>query len=200
MRTGPLSIIAFCSVLVTAAAFRAVLSEEAALAEEPMHVEAAVHAEEEWSRFRGPNGQGQSEATTIPTEWTEADYNWKIELPGIGHSSPVVWGDKVFVTSADPETAMQHVLCIDAATGHKLWQRDFPSATYHVHQQNNFASSTPALDDKRIYFAFASVDEFALLALTHNGEDVWRINLGTFKTEHGFGTSPIVVGDQVIIT
>ncbi len=54
----------------------------------------------EWTRFRGPNGQGQSDAATIPSEWTKQDVNWDIELPGLGHSSPVVWGDKVFVASA----------------------------------------------------------------------------------------------------
>src|SRR5207244_13304614 len=69
MRTGRLSISTLFFALLTTTAFH------------------TAHAEEEWSRFRGPNGQGQSEATTIPTTWTEADYNWKIELPGIGHSS-----------------------------------------------------------------------------------------------------------------
>src|SRR6516165_9909781 len=99
---------------------------------------------QEWTRFRGPNGQGQSEATTIPITWAESDYNWKIELPGIGHSSPVIWGNKVFVTSADPDTATLHVICLGTADGKKLWQRDFESAVHHVHTQNNFASSTPA--------------------------------------------------------
>jgi len=66
---------------------------------------AASAEAQDWTRFRGPNGQGQSDAPTIPITWTENDYNWKVELPGIGHSSPVVWGDKVFVTSADPDSA-----------------------------------------------------------------------------------------------
>ena len=57
---------------------------------------------QEWTRFRGLNGAGQSDATTIPAAWTEDDYNWKVELPGIGHSSPVLWGKKIFLTSADP--------------------------------------------------------------------------------------------------
>jgi outer membrane protein assembly factor BamB len=160
---------------------------------------ASVEAQE-WTRFRGPNGQGQSEAATIPITWTDADYNWKVELPGIGHSSPVVWGDKVFVTSADPDSATLHILCFSTADGKKLWQRDFPSAVYHVHTQNNFASSTPALDADRIYFAWANPEHYNLAALTHDGHDVWQIDLGPFKSEHGFGTSPIVVDDMVVIT
>jgi outer membrane protein assembly factor BamB len=115
---------------------------------------------QEWTRFRGPNGQGQSDAATIPITWTDQDYNWKVELPGVGHSSPVVWGDRVFVTSADLNTATRHVLCLSTADGKTLWQRDFPGAKYHVHNQNNFAVSTPALDADRVYLAWASADEF----------------------------------------
>ena len=162
---------------------------------------AGIAFSDEWPRFRGPNGLGQSDAaSTIPVSWTDKDYNWKIELPGVGHSSPVIWGNKVFVTSGDPDTATRHVLCVNAATGEKLWQRDFPGKTYHLHTQNSYATSTPALDADRVYLAWASDDEFTLQALTHNGDDVWRINLGPFKSEHGFGTSPIVVDDMVIIT
>ncbi len=147
-----------------------------------------------------PNGQGQSDATTIPTTFAEADFNWKVELPGIGHSSPVVWGNKVFVTSADPDTATIHVLAFNTADGKKLWQRDYPSTTYHLHTQNNYASSTPALDADHVYVAWANPEEITLLALDHDGHDAWRKNLGPYKSEHGFGTSPIVVDDKVIIT
>ena len=59
-------------------------------------------AAQEWTRFRGPNGTGESEATTIPASWTDKDLNWKIELPGIGHSSPVLWGDKIFLLERRP--------------------------------------------------------------------------------------------------
>ena len=72
---------------------------------------------EEWSRFRGANGSGQSEAATIPVEWTAEDYNWQVPLPGIGHSSPVISGDRVVVTSGDPEGATRHVLCLRCSDG-----------------------------------------------------------------------------------
>src|SRR5262249_10494089 len=152
-------------------------------------------------RFRGPNGQGQSEASaTIPVTFTERDFNWKIEFPGTGHSSPVVWDDKIFLTSADPDTATIHVFGFRTSDGKKLWQRDFPSATHHLHTQNDYASSTPAADAKHVYVAWAGPDDFSLVALNHDGTDAWHKYLGPFTSEHGFGTSPIVVDDQVIIT
>ena len=86
---------------------------------------------QEWTRFHGPNGQGVSSLKSFPAKWGEKDFNWKIKLPGIGHSSPVIWGDKVFLISADPKSATRYVLCIDANTGKIIWQKDYSS---EVHQ------------------------------------------------------------------
>jgi hypothetical protein len=61
---------------------------------------------------------------TVPDKWTERDYNWRVKLPGIGHSSPVVWGDRVFVTSGDPATAKRFILCLGSADGSVRWQRE----------------------------------------------------------------------------
>src|SRR6478735_210630 len=103
---------------------------------------AATLPAQEWTRFRGPNGAGQSEATTIPISWQAGDYLWKAELPGIGHSSPVLWGDKLWVTSADPKSGLRYVMCVSARDGKRLWTREFPARTFAVHQQNSLASST----------------------------------------------------------
>jgi len=155
---------------------------------------------QEWPRFRGPNGAGQSEATTIPVSWGPDEYLWKVSLPGKGNSSPVLWGQRVFLTSANPEEGTRHVLCHSARDGRLLWQRDYPATTHHLHQQNTFASSTPAADAKHVYCAWATPDEFTLLALDHDGREVWRLALGPFSSQHGFGTSPIVYRDMVIVT
>ncbi len=154
---------------------------------------------QEWTRFRGPNGSGESDATTIPAKWTDKDYNWKINLPGAGHSSPVLWSDKIFLTSADPQNGTRFVLCISAADGHQLWMKSYPSSLYHIHTQNSFATGTPAVDAKHVYVAWATPDECLLFALDHAGREVWRRSLGPFESQHGFGASPIVVGDLVII-
>lgn len=80
-------------------------------------------AEGEWTRFRGPNGSGISEAVAVPAKWTGQDYNWTVKLPGIGHSSPVVWGERIFLTSAEPETAKRFIQCLHRVDGRVLWQR-----------------------------------------------------------------------------
>src|SRR6476659_10363647 len=79
---------------------------------------------QEWTRFRGPNGTGETETSTIPASWTEKDVNWKIELPGIGHSSPVLWGDKIFLTSSGDSAGGVSALCLAAADGKLLWKHD----------------------------------------------------------------------------
>ncbi len=79
----------------------------------------------EWARFRGPDGAGISPAAGIPVKWTEQDYKWKAKLPGTGHSSPVVWGDKVFITCADRETAQRIILCLKAADGSTVWEKRY---------------------------------------------------------------------------
>jgi outer membrane protein assembly factor BamB len=154
---------------------------------------------QEWTRFRGPNGTGESEAKSIPAQWTNADYNWKVTVPGIGHSSPVLWGDHLFILSADPETAMRHTLCYDAFTGEKIWEKSYASQTHGLHKQSSYASGTPAVDEKHVYFAWASPASITLIAMTHDGHEVWKRDLGTWSSQHGFGTSPMVYEDMVLL-
>lgn len=153
---------------------------------------------QEWPRFRGPNGSGVS-STTVPTKWSDDDYNWKIDLPGKGHSSPVLWGERLFVTGGEEKTATRIVLCLNADTGRWLWSREFPSHTHGKHSLNSFASATPAVDEKRLYLCWATPKEFIVLALDHHGQELWRRDLGAFKTGHGFGGSPIVFEDLLIV-
>ena len=156
-------------------------------------------AAQEWSRFRGPNGTGESEATTIPASWTDKDLNWKIELPGIGHSSPVLWGDKIFLLSADPKTAERYVLCINAASGKEIWRRTYPGVSHHLHTNSSFASSTPACDANHVYVAWSDPEFTRLMALDHAGNEKWTRNLGDWVSQHGFGSSPMLYGDLVVV-
>lgn len=155
---------------------------------------------QDWTRFRGPNGQGVSEASTIPVQFTEADFNWKVKLPAGGHSSPVLWGKKIFLTGADDkESARRFVFCVHADDGRILWTKEYSSEFHHKHQFNSFASSTPAVDEEHIYVCWSTPQEFTLLALDHDGNEVWRRNLGPFPSQHSCGTSPIVYEDMVIV-
>lgn len=124
---------------------------------------------------------------------------WKRALPGAGHSSPVVWDDHLFVTSADPETAEQIVLAFDAHSGRPLWERRVASAPYTKHLDNSFATSTPAVDAKQLYVMWLAGERVTLAAFTHDGDEVWRREVGRLNEKHGFGTSPIVVGDVVCV-
>lgn len=159
----------------------------------------SAHADP-WPRFRGPNGNGQSDDPSIPASWSDSDYLWKIELPGKGHASPVVWDQRVFLTSADSGSATQYVFCIDAGNGKTLWQRQYRSTPHHLHLRNTFASSSPAVDAQHVYVAWATPEQLTLKALDHDGQEVWTNDLGPFVTQHGFGTSPIVFEDMVILS
>ena len=161
----------------------------------------AAGAAQDWTRFRGPNGGGVSDAKSIPVQWTEADYNWKAELPGVGHGSPVVWGDRVFLISADPDNATRYLLCFHAASGEKLWARDFPSKPHSFENKfSSYASASPTVDAERVYAAWSTTDETTLLALDHNGQDAWRLNLGPWVGTHGFGISPVLYKDLLILS
>ena len=154
---------------------------------------------EDWTRFRGPNGTGVSHAKTIPTNLTAADINWKVELPGMGHSSPVVWGDRVFLTSTGDNAGGFNVLCLSAADGKQLWKRDYPLTPFARHKFNSFASATPAVDASAVYVVWNEPDHYFLAALDHNGTQLWQRDFGPFVSQHACGTSPIVVGDKVIL-
>ena len=162
-------------------------------------VSAAAAADPQWPRFRGPNGAGVSNATTIPVKWTDKDYNWKVKLPGTGYSSPVLWGAKIFLTSTDKKTAKRTILCLAADDGRILWLRNYASKTHKMHRDNSYAAATPAVDAERVYVTWSTPKEVTLLALDHDGKEVWRRNLGGFVGLHGTATSPIVVGDTVVL-
>ena len=153
-----------------------------------------------WPRFRGPNGAGASEATTIPARWTADDYHWRVELPGIGYSSPAVWGDRLLVTSGLEEDATQIIRCLRTSDGKLIWERRFESTTHPKHQFNCYASSTPAVDADHVYYCFATPEKYTVMALDlQDCADVWRRDLGPFVAEHGFGASPMLFESLVIL-
>ena len=143
---------------------------------------------QEWTRFHGPNGQGVSTLKSFPAQWTDKDINWKVKLPGIGHSSPVIWGDRLFLLSADPKTAERYFLGINTKDGKIAWKRDFTSESHHLHQRSSFASSTPTVDEERVYIAWSTPTVTTFKAFTHDGDEVWSKDLGRWESQHGFGT------------
>jgi len=153
----------------------------------------------EWPRFRGPNGSGASRATTVPIEWTEEDYNWRIKLPGVGHSSPVLWGERIFLTCSQERAADGTILCLSTEDGRIVWERGYETKARVQHADNCFASSTPVVDEECVYVTWGAPDQLVLLALDHNGQQKWRRNLGVFQCGHGSAISPILCGDLVVL-
>ncbi len=154
---------------------------------------------QEWTRFRGPNGAGIGDAPDVPSAWTDANVKWKTAIPGEGHSSPVLWGERVFLTSADPESGKRLAICVDAHSGKLLWSRDFPGEKYHTHKRNSMATSTPVVDAQHVYLAWALPEQTVLMALKHDGTPIWQAELGPFDGGHGFGVSPVIVDNLVIL-
>ena len=154
---------------------------------------------QEWTRFRGPNGTGISHAKTIPTKLTDAELNWKVELPGVGHSSPVLWGERVFVTTTGDKAGGFRAVCVDARDGKILWKHDFALTPFPRHKFNSYASSTPTVDAERVYVTWNEPDHYQMAALDHAGKLVWQRDFGPYVSQHGCGPSPILYRGMVIL-
>ncbi|MCA9037289.1 MAG: PQQ-like beta-propeller repeat protein [Planctomycetaceae bacterium] len=172
-----------------------------------------------WAHWRGPDGNSVAKNAHPPTEWSATkNVKWKVELPGRGSSSPVVWGDKIFITTAIPTgrgaTPVPgrrgggglseldfRVLCYSRADGSVIWQQTAIVATPHepTHNTNSFASASPCTDGEHVYAHFGSR---GLYCYTMDGELVWkRDDFGKMQTRNGFGegSSPTLAGDKILI-
>jgi outer membrane protein assembly factor BamB len=158
-----------------------------------------VRAQDQWTRFRGPDGTGVSHARSIPVTFGEADYRWKVPLPGSGHSSPVLFGSKLFLTCEIREKNERFVACFDEADGRLLWSWKATFEPYSSHKFNSYAASTPAVDADRVYVSWISGATFIALALDHEGNELWQRRLENYQSRFGAGTSPIVLDDVVIV-
>lgn len=153
----------------------------------------------EWPRFRGPNGAGTGVAPGVASVWTTANYQWTVDLGGVGHGSPVVWGDRIFLTSGDAASGKSELVAVDARTGTVLWRREQPGGERHLHAANSYASTTPAVDVSGIYLSGATPDGFYVVGYSHEGVEKWRRAMGSYECSHGFASSPIVVAGIVCI-
>lgn len=154
---------------------------------------------QEWTRFRGPNGLGISESKGIPTTWTEKDFRWRVKIPGESHSNPVFWGDKIFLESSTPDAKERMLVCLKKEDGSELWIRKVPLTKNPKHNLSSFASSTPAVDKDRVYALFADTEQYLVKAWDHAGKELWTVDLGPFKSQHGLGTSPVLHDEHLIV-
>jgi outer membrane protein assembly factor BamB len=154
-----------------------------------------------WPNWRGPNGDGTSGETNLPTRWDSVmNVVWKSPVPGIGYSSPIIWGDKLFITTALPETQEKMLLCYDGKSGRLLWQKTvLKSAFENKHSDNSYASGTPATDGSLIYLSFLDGEDAVVAAYDFTGKQIWLQRPGKFSSPHGYSCSPALFEDKVII-
>jgi outer membrane protein assembly factor BamB len=152
-----------------------------------------------WPQWRGPNNDGISRDKGLPVEWSETkNVAWKLEMPGMGGSTPAVWGDRLFLTSQDGDKLV--ALCVSTA-GKELWKRDLGPAGNRIRgDEGNGASASPSTDGKHVFF-FTGTGEFASFDL--QGKEAWRFNAqdryGKFVIWHGMHTTPLLHGDRLYL-
>ncbi len=190
---------------------------------------AALSYAEDWPVWRGPRGDGTSSERGVPTRWSATDnIAWKVEIPGVGHSSPIVSGNHVFITTCIEETRQRVLICLKRTTGRPLWQRAVIQAPLEaIHELNSRASSTPATDGRFVYVSFCEPDgstvpaevireqsgelrannaalpvnpgKMCIAAYDMDGNRKWIARPGAFASVWGYCASPIVFEDKVII-
>jgi outer membrane protein assembly factor BamB len=152
-----------------------------------------------WTRFRGPNGAGVNRSARVPVTWNEVHVQWRTRLPGTGHSSPVVWEDQVFVTSAEEEQGRRIVSSVDAVSGAINWSRAFAAAPHATHQLNSLASASPAVNARHVFAVWGTPERITVAALSHGGEVAWETDVGPYPSGHGFGQSLCLHGAMVVL-
>jgi outer membrane protein assembly factor BamB len=156
---------------------------------------------EDWPGWRGPRGDGTSAEKGIPLRWSQTEnIAWKIPIPGKGHSSPIVWGDRVFVTTCLEDEAKRLLLCLDRRDGKLLWERVVLTAKLErKHKLNSFASSTPVTDGQYVWVSFLEYPDMQVVCYDYNGKLIWRHSPGKLLSMHGFCTSPVLHKDLLIL-
>ncbi len=154
-----------------------------------------------WPCWRGPNGDGTSDETNLPVEWgPEKNIIWKSEVPGNGYSSPVIWEDKLFLTSALVDKNERLLLCFDKNTGEELWRKTVLNSPFErKHNDNSFASGTPATDGNFVYVSFLDGEYAFVAAYDFSGNKIWEQRPGKFQSPHGYSCSPAIYNDKLII-
>jgi outer membrane protein assembly factor BamB len=153
---------------------------------------------EDWPCFRGPGRQGISQEKGVPTQWSAtSNVRWKTAIPGEGWSSPIVSGDRVFVTTALEDGVSLHLICLDRTSGKIAWDKEIAKQKAgHKSDQNSYATSTPATDGQRVYVVAC---DGRILAVSMDGTVEWTNSDFDYYSEHGLAISPVLYGDLVIV-
>ncbi|HLN28529.1 MAG TPA: PQQ-binding-like beta-propeller repeat protein [Gemmataceae bacterium] len=156
---------------------------------------------EDWPGWRGPRGDGTSNEANVPLRWNQSEnICWKVPIPGKGHSSPVVWGERIFLTTCLENEEKRLLLCLSRSDGRLLWEREVVKAELErKHALNSYASSTPATDGRHVWVTFLKKPAVVVTCYDMEGNLVWQRSPGDFYSVHGFCSPPILYKDTLII-
>lgn len=165
-----------------------------------------LSAERDWPWWRGPLRNGVADTAAVPTKFSDADnLSWKVRVPGRGHSSPTVVGDRIFLTTANTAQKTHTVLAFNRATGKSLWEIEVNKGGFPAknHQKNTEATSTIASDGERVFATFYHHDKVVAVCLDFEGNKLWQEDVCRFRPrtyEYGYAPSPVLYKNTVIIS
>ena len=163
---------------------------------------AAAKADENWPGWRGPRGDGTVRgAPNLPVDFDIAkDTVWKTKIPGVGHASPVIWEDRIFLVSADEESQARSLMCFDRISGEIKWSKGVLQSPFEdIHRLNSRASSTPVTDGERIFVSFLDGEKMFVAAYDLEGNQLWQQRPGVYSSKHGYCSCPVLWKNMVIV-
>ena len=159
---------------------------------------APLRLQADWPSLRGADGHGKADGS-LPTSWGNTDYAWRFPLGSRDVGSMAVAGGRVHLLAYDPKASALSLHAIALEGGASIWKKTFAIGNYHLHARNSYAASTPTIANEKIYIAYADDNHTWLRCLNLSGEEVWARDFGPWQSDHGFGTSPAVIGSHVLL-
>ena len=155
---------------------------------------------EDWPQWRGPHFNGSSAENGLPSAWSKETALWSVELPGPGAATPIIFGDRVFISTPDLASTTLRAMCLDRKTGKVLWNHQVGEGRIQRDEKSNFASPSPVADAERVFFFYGNG---ALVAFNHEGKQLWSRSLtkdyGDFAFQWTFSTSPVLYGGKLYL-
>lgn len=157
-------------------------------------------AADTWPRFRGPGGDGVASGQHLPDKIDlKSNLLYKSRLSGSGNGSPVLWNDRLFLQESTADGSARHLVCLRAGDGKELWRATEKGTFAKTHAKSSLASATPAVDPERVACLTWDGKSVNLAAYDHSGKQQWRVELGGFSSQHGFGHSPLLHRGRVFV-
>jgi outer membrane protein assembly factor BamB len=152
----------------------------------------------DWPAWRGPDGQGRSAEKNLPLTWSDTEnVRWKVPLPAGGNSTPIIWGDRVFLTQASKDGSVRSLMCLARADGKLLWQKDVEYAEKETtHKTNPYCSASPVTDGERVVVSHGSA---GMYCYDFTGRELWKVDVGKLEHIWGNAASPIIHGELAIL-